>query len=32
MAVVQEWNESVFADSIKNGVAMVDFYAVWCCA
>ena len=30
MAVVQEWNDEIFADAIKSGVAMVDFYAVWC--
>ena len=30
MAVVHEWDEKAFADAIKSGVAMVDFYAVWC--
>ena len=30
MAAVQEWDEAAFAEAIKKGVAMVDFYAVWC--
>ena len=30
MAVIQEWNESAFAEAVKSGVVMADFYAVWC--
>ena len=30
MAAVQEWDEAAFAEATKTGVAMVDFYAVWC--
>ena len=30
MAVVQEWNEETFAEAVKSGVVIADFYAVWC--
>ncbi len=27
---VHHWDDSNFADAIKNGVVVVDFYADWC--
>ena len=30
MASVQEWNAEMFVQSTASGVAVVDFYAVWC--
>lgn len=30
MAAVNEWNMEAFAEATASGVAMADFYAVWC--
>lgn len=30
MAVVHEWDAAAFAEAVKSGVVIADFYAVWC--